>query len=217
MKELLQDRVEKMRVIAGSAGGITLRIPKTELRPTMDLVRSAIFSSLGDAVSGASVLDLFAGTGSIGIEALSRGAASATLVEADRTACSVIAENLSRTRLQARVVCNDVFCFLKSKLSHEPVDLVFADPPYSKKTGDRDFSLELLRNPNLPLLLRDGGVFILEVAQKWLFPEDAGWSCVRRKRYGSTETLFLIHDNGTRAHPPGENVLEDGGTSLEPA
>jgi 16S rRNA (guanine966-N2)-methyltransferase len=206
-----------MRVIAGSAGGITLRIPKTELRPTMDLVRGAIFSSLGEAVSGASVLDLFAGTGSIGIEALSRGAASATLVEADRKACSVIAENLDRTQLRARVVCNDVFRFLESKLSHDPVDLVFADPPYSKKTGDRDFSLELLRNPNLPLLLRDGGLFVLEVAQKWLFPEDAGWSCLRRKRYGSTETLFLIHNHAARGHPLGEKAPGDGGQSLESA
>ena len=180
-----------MRVIAGSAGGITLKLPKTDLRPTMDLVRGAIFSSLGGGVEGASVLDLFSGTGSIGIEALSRGAASATLVEADRKACSIIAENLLRTRLQAKVVCNDVFRFLESKLAPEPVDLVFADPPYSKKVGDRDFSEELLRNPRLPALLVPGGTFVLEVAQNWAFPEETGWECLRRKRYGSTETLFL--------------------------
>ena len=180
-----------MRVISGSAGGITLRLPKTDLRPTMDLVRGAIFSSLGGVVEGASVLDLFAGTGSIGIEALSRGAASATLVEADRKACSIINENLSRTRLQARVVCNDVFRFLESKLVPEPVDLVFADPPYAKKHGDRDFAEELLRSPALPALLAPGGTFVLEVAQNWAFPEGTAWECLRRKRYGSTETLFL--------------------------
>jgi len=184
-----------MRVIAGTAGGITLKLPKTDLRPTMDLVRGAIFSSLGGSVEGASVLDLFSGTGSIGIEALSRGAASATLVELDRKACSMIAENLSRTRLQAKVVCNDVFRFLDPKLAPEPVDFVFADPPYSKKAGDRDFSEELLRHAKLPALLVAGGFFILEVAQNWAFPDGTGWECLRRKRYGSTETLFLKRED----------------------
>jgi 16S rRNA (guanine966-N2)-methyltransferase len=180
-----------MRVIAGSAGGIPLKLPKTDLRPTMDLVRGAIFSSLGGGVEGARVLDLFAGTGSLGIEAMSRGAASATLVEADRKACAIIAENLARTRLQATVVCNDVFRFLDSRAVPEPADFVFADPPYSKKKEDRDFSEELLRNPNLPAWLAEGGLLVLEVAQRWNFPEGTGWDCFRRKRYGSTETLFL--------------------------
>ena len=184
-----------MRVVAGSAGGITLRLPKTDLRPTMDLVRGAIFSSLGGSVAGASVLDLFSGTGSIGIEALSRGAASATLVEADRKACSIITENLARTRLQAKVVCNDVFRFLESTLAPLPVDFVFADPPYAKKAGDRDFSGELLRNTKLPALLAEGGIFVLEVAQNWVCPEGTGWECLRRKRYGSTETLLLVRSD----------------------
>lgn len=180
-----------MRVISGSAGGVTLKLPKTDLRPTMDLVRGAIFSSLGGGIEGASVLDLFSGTGSIGIEALSRGAASATLVEADRKACSIINENLARTRLQARVVCNNVFRFLEASVALEPVDFIFADPPYAKKNGDRDFALELLRSSRLPALLASGGTFVLEVAQNWAFPEGTAWDCLRRKRYGSTETLFL--------------------------
>ncbi|MGZ5003496.1 MAG: RsmD family RNA methyltransferase, partial [Chthoniobacterales bacterium] len=70
-----------MRVIAGSAGGIRLQVPETDVRPTMDRVKAAIFSSLGDRVVNARVLDLFAGTGALGIEALSRGAASAVFVE----------------------------------------------------------------------------------------------------------------------------------------
>lgn len=180
-----------MRVIAGSAGGIPLKIPKTALRPTMDLVRGAIFSSLGEAIVGANVLDLFAGTGSIGIEALSRGAASATMVEMDRKACTIIAENLSRVRLEARVVCHDVFRFLASKGASIPADFIFADPPYSKRPGDRDYALELVQNPDLPQLLVEGGIFVLEVAHRWSLPEDTLWDCLRRKRYGSTETLFL--------------------------
>jgi 16S rRNA (guanine966-N2)-methyltransferase len=187
-------RISVMRVIAGSAGGITLRLPKTELRPTMDLVRGAIFSSLGETVIGASVLDLFSGTGSIGIEALSRGASCATMVEEDRKACATIGENLVRTRLEAKVVCSDVFRFLGSNLTPQAVDLVFADPPYAKKNTDRDFSLELLKNQHLPALLREGGLFVLEVAQNWTFPTDTVWRCLRRKRYGSTEALFLVKD-----------------------
>jgi 16S rRNA (guanine966-N2)-methyltransferase len=180
-----------MRVIAGTAGGIPLKIPKTALRPTMDLVRGAVFSSLGGAIVGAKVLDLFAGTGSFGIEALSRGAVSATMVEIDRKACAIIAENLDRVRLEAHVVCNDVFRFLALRGASSQADFIFADPPYSKRPGDRDYSRELVQNPDLPLMLVEGGIFVLEVAQRWILPEDTQWTCLRRKRYGSTETLFL--------------------------
>jgi 16S rRNA (guanine966-N2)-methyltransferase len=180
-----------MRVIAGSAGGIPLKTPKTELRPTMDLVRGAIFSSLGEAVVDARVIDLFAGTGSLAIEALSRGARSATLVEADRKACAVIADNLARTRLQADVVCLDVFRFLQGANGTAQADFVFADPPYAKQRGDRDFAAELLIHVGLPGLLSQEGLLVLEVAQHWKQPETPLWECFRRKRYGSTETLFL--------------------------
>lgn len=180
-----------MRVVSGTAGGIRLKLPKTDVRPTMDLVRGALFSSLGESVEGARVLDLFSGTGAIGIEALSRGAASATLVESDRRACSIINENLTLTRLQARVVCSDVFRFLDSKTVLEPSDLIFADPPYAKKAGDRDYSTELLRNTNLPSHLLADGLLVLEVGQNWKFPAGTFWCCLRRKRYGSTEMLFL--------------------------
>lgn len=180
-----------MRVIAGSAGGISLKTPKTDLRPTMDLVRGAIFSSLGESVVGAQVLDLFAGTGSLAIEALSRGARAATLVEVDRKACSVIGENLSRARLHASVLCLDVFRFLQNPPLVASVDFIFADPPYLKKPGDRDFAAELLAQATLPSLLAPEGLFILEVAQHWKLPETPSWECFRRKRYGSTESLFF--------------------------
>jgi 16S rRNA (guanine966-N2)-methyltransferase len=180
-----------MRVIAGSAGGIPLRLPKTELRPTMDMVRGAIFSSLGEATVGARVLDLFAGTGSLAIEALSRGAESATLVEADRKACEVIAENLKQTRLKANILCMDVFRFLEKEGGTATFDLIFADPPYAKDSEARDFAAELLRNQGVLGALQENGLLVLEVGQRWVLPECAQWECVRRKRYGSTETLFL--------------------------
>lgn len=180
-----------MRVIAGSAGGIPLKTPKTDLRPTMDMVRGAIFSSLGEMVLGARVLDLFAGTGSLAIEALSRGAAEAILVEADRKACAVIHDNLARARLNAQVLCQDVFRFLQAPLQPGSADLIFADPPYSKQSGDRDFAADLLAHPSLPKILAEDGIFVLEVGQHWNLPDTCFWECFRRKKYGSTETLFL--------------------------
>ena len=108
-----------MRVIAGSAGGVPLLCPKgDQVRPTMDQVRAAIFSSLAERVPEARVLDLFAGTGGLGIEALSRGAAKATFVERDRKAVDCIRRNLEQTRLGApgicEVICLDVFTFLET-------------------------------------------------------------------------------------------------------
>ena len=180
-----------MRVIAGSAGGIPLRLPKTDLRPTMDMVRGAIFSSLGDACVGKHVLDLFAGCGSLGIEAMSRGAASAVLVDADRKACACIEKNLEKTRLKASVICSDVFRFLKTQPETVSVDLIFADPPYAKRPEDRDFASELLRESKLRQMLHSDGMLILEIAAAWKCPEFEFWEPLKRRKYGSTEILFL--------------------------
>ena len=180
-----------MRVIAGSAGGIPLRLPKTDLRPTMDMVRGAIFSSLGDAFLGKRVLDLFAGCGSLGIEALSRGAASAILVDADRKACSCIEQNLEKTRLKASVICSDVFRFLKSQSASVSADVIFADPPYAKRPEDRDFASELLQHDALPQMLHSDGVLVLEVASAWECPALKFWELLKRRKYGSTEILVL--------------------------
>ena len=119
-----------MRVIAGTSGGIRLVVPKTDVRPTMDRVKAAIFSSLGARVIGARVLDLFAGTGSLGIEALSRGAESVMFVENDLHAVRAIERNLAQTGLSGRIRRQDVFDFLNHASTAEPHDLIFADPPY---------------------------------------------------------------------------------------
>src|SRR5438045_572605 len=102
-----------MRVIAGSAGGIRLDVPKRGVRPTMDRVKAAIFSILGDSVIGARVLDLFAGTGGLGIEALSRGASSVLFVDDNRSAVVAIEKNLAKTKLTGHVRQQDVFKFLQ--------------------------------------------------------------------------------------------------------
>ncbi len=180
-----------MRVIAGSSGGIRLFVPKTDIRPTMDRVKAAIFSSLGELVLGARVLDLFAGTGALGIEALSRGAASAMFVESDRGAISAIERNLAQTNLSGRIRQQDVFDFLSLSSTAEPHDLIFADPPYDKsKLGD-SFSRLLLRNDRLPARLTTEGIFILEKRPGERLPATDFWEVIRRKTYGATETIFL--------------------------
>jgi 16S rRNA (guanine966-N2)-methyltransferase len=180
-----------MRVIAGTAGGLRLVVPKTDIRPTMDRVKAAIFSSLGDRVLNARVLDLFAGTGALGIEALSRGAASAMFVENNRAAIATIERNLAQTGLIGRVRPQDVFDFLTHASTAETYDLIFADPPYERLKGAGAFTSLLLNNDRLPTRLTSEGIFILEKRPSERLPATDLWKVVRRKTYGATETIFL--------------------------
>jgi 16S rRNA (guanine966-N2)-methyltransferase len=200
-----------MRVIAGSAGGVRLAVPKRGVRPTMDRVKAAIFSSLGEAIIGAPVLDLFAGSGALGIEALSRGAASATFVEGDRQSAEAIEKNLAKTNLKGRVRNQDVFDFLRhaagvetavpaaGRLAQAPPQqqviekftIIFADPPYEKSLHGESSTEKLLRSETLAKLLELGGIFVLEKQPTDTLPEMRLWRVVRQKTYGATEVLFL--------------------------
>jgi 16S rRNA (guanine966-N2)-methyltransferase len=180
-----------MRVIAGSAGGVKLVVPKHGVRPTMDRVKAAIFSSLGDAVVNASVLDLFAGTGGLGIEALSRGASSALFVEADRESAAAIAKNLAKTKLNGRVHQQDVFMFLRHAKFTERFRIIFADPPYEKTPCGERFTEKLLHDESLPQLVEANGMFVLEKQPDEALPQHPLWEVARRRRYGATEVLFL--------------------------
>ena len=179
-----------MRVIAGRAGGVRLVSPKTGVRPTMDRVKAAIFSSLGETVIGAGVLDLFAGTGALGIEALSRGAESALFVEEDRQSIWAIEKNLEKSKLRGRVRQQEVFGFLKGARV-EKFRIIFADPPYEKMKSGEPFTEKLLRDEALPRLLEPGGVFVLEKRPSENLPETPLWQLKRQKTYGATEVLFL--------------------------
>ena len=180
-----------MRVIAGSAGGVRLAVSKRGVRPTMDRVKAAIFSSLGDTIIGASVLDLFAGSGALGIEALSRGASSVLFVEEDRQSIEVIQKNLAKTRLEGCVRRQDVFDFLRISSGIAKFHVVFADPPYEKtKSGER-FTETLLASKALVQLLEPDGVFVLEKRPAEALSEMKLWRVVRQKAYGATEILFL--------------------------
>lgn len=182
-----------MRVIAGSAGGLTLAPPGKGTRPTMDRVRGAIFSSLGASVPESRVLDLFAGSGALGIEALSRGAASAIFVEHHGPTAGVIRRNLQTTRLQGSVQQMDAFRFLDLYAAEGSYDLVFADPPYVKRDGQEEENPAdlLLAHPKLPEALSASGMLVLECERRQALPGLTAWNVLSDRFYGESRILFL--------------------------
>ncbi len=181
-----------MRVVAGTAGSIPLLVPKSELRPTMERVKNAIFNSLAESIPGARVLDLFAGSGSLGIEALSRGAASCVFVESDRSACECIRKNLEKTRLKGgEIMATSAIRWLNQQANPARFDIVLADPPYAKRPGEHDYTPELLTSPGLRSTLAPGAIFVLEHLPGAQLPLGDAWECLRQKCYGATEVAFL--------------------------
>ena len=180
-----------MRVTSGTARGTTLFAPREGMRPTMDRVKGAIFSSLHDLIPDARVLDLFAGTGSLGIEALSRGAKSVVFVESHGPTVDVLRRNLVKTHLSGEVNVMDVFSYLDRMAPADGFDLIFADPPYAKAPGERDFSTELLGSASLLRALTPAGIFVLEHLPTVDLPVRDEWECIRDKRYGATSVAFF--------------------------
>jgi 16S rRNA (guanine966-N2)-methyltransferase len=178
-----------LRVISGSAGGLHLKSPKRhELRPTQDRIRQVIFSSLAEVVPGARVLDLYAGTGSFGIEALSRGAAAATFVEQDREAVQCIRDNLAHCHLQGDVRQADVSAFLTAPPPELKFDLIFADPPYIKQRAVLDHDPLLVQ---LAALISADGHFVWEHYAQCRLKDAGAWEIARDKTYGETGLTFL--------------------------
>ena len=175
-----------MRVIAGVARGQPLVAPRDRgTRPITDRVKETLFAILGDRVPDARVLDLYAGSGAIGIEALSRGAAAATFVERGRPALESLRTNLARTRLadRATVVADDVERFLAHS-SGEAWDLVFLDPPYEASA-----IVAPLRAVE-PQLAGDAMVVVKHFWRTEM-PEATGLQPVRQRRFGETMLSFL--------------------------
>ena len=153
-----------MRVITGTARGRKLKTPETyDIRPTTDNVKEALFNILQFDIEGRRVLDLFAGTGQLGIECLSRGAASATFVDRDREAVRIVRENLKSCGMSAPVFQEDSLRFLESAGTF---DLIFVDPPY-----DSDLYEEVLERINSVDILSDGGIIICEARRDRQLPE----------------------------------------------
>lgn len=181
-----------MRIIAGSAGSVPLFVPRTLTRPTTDRVRESLFATLGDLLSGARVLDLFAGSGSLGLEALSRGAASADFVESHGPACAAIERNLEKSRLVGgRVHRRDALAYLGT-LPASRFDLVFADPPYARDDETRQVLTRLLGTPALADALTSGGLLVLESLASAPLPESVLWSVRNERDYGTTRVSYLV-------------------------
>jgi len=138
----------RLRVVAGEAGGLHLVAPD-HIRPTTERVREALFSALGDTVTDAVVLDLYAGSGALAVEALSRGAARAVLVDRDRDAEAACEQNLITTKLadRARVERTSVERFVQHRPVESPFDLVLCDPPYEMPDDELAGVLDALRDP----------------------------------------------------------------------
>lgn len=181
-----------MRVIAGTAKGRTLKTPASITRPTMDRVRAAIFSMLGDRVPNARVLDLFAGTGAMGIEALSRGADSVVFVDQDKKSTEVIRQNLELTKLRGEIKQVDAIAFLKHQQAS--FDLIFTDPPYASN-ADSDWITKLLSTPELLNAIAEDGLLILECEKKLLLPEIPELEKIIDRTYGVTRIVIMRRKN----------------------
>ena len=188
-----------MRIISGEAAGVILKVPHGyEVRPTPDLVRQAIFNSLGDRVVGARVLELFGGTGALSLECLSRGAVAATCVELSRKHARFIKENFEATRLprgtfHTRV--QDVFAAIPQFAAEGAIfDLLMADPPFGEKnvgTRSKSFSQRLLDDEQLPRLLAPGGLFVLGHTRRDTLTLTPAWSEVKEMKHGDSMFRFL--------------------------
>jgi 16S rRNA (guanine966-N2)-methyltransferase len=175
-----------MRVIAGEAGGIRLVTPRDpEVRPITDRVKETLFAILGNAVLDAEVLDLYAGSGAIGIEALSRGAARVVFVERGREALAALRANLERTRLgdRAELRAGDVLRFLGAPASGG-FDLVILDPPYRERAI-------LAPLERLPPHLAPGARVVVKHFWRTDVPDTGQLRAVRTRRFGETALTFL--------------------------
>jgi len=180
------------RVIAGSARGTRLLAPGSGTRPLADRVKQTLFAILEPDLSEAKVLDLFAGSGAGGIEALSRGAARAVFVEEAQTAVRVIADNLARARLadRAEIVRSEAIAYLAGRAAADgPFDVVLIDPPYSETDLTRR-ALRLLATPEGRLLSDEAWVIVKHF---WRTPPprtEGLLASVRDKRFGETTLTF---------------------------
>lgn len=179
-----------LRIVSGTVGGLRLKTPKNvEIRPTQDRIKQVIFNSLIEAIEGAEVLDLFAGTGSLGLESLSRGAARAVFVEKEARCVASVTDNVALCGFaaQSRIVKMDVYEYL-SHWQGETYDIVFADPPYEKIRSSLDESpfLEAVRP-----WVKPGGLFVWEHFSAQKLREPKSWTIVRDRDYGETGLTFL--------------------------
>lgn len=186
-----------MRITGGTLKGRRLIVPGTGIRPTQDKVRHAFFSSTAGILEDCRFLDLFAGSGAVGIEALSRGAKESCFVEIDAKAVAVIHQNLKalgtegerNIAAKAKILKRDVFRYVSNFSGQTVFDLIYADPPYF--FGDTDGRTERLMNKiSATRLLRDGGFFVIEQGVKNKIHEPAGWTLEKSAVYSQTRLCY---------------------------
>ena len=193
-----------MRITGGNAARRILKVPKgLDVRPTPDLVKQAVFNSLGARVVGAKVLELFAGSGALSLECLSRGAAAVMCVEKSHRHAEFIRSNADAAGygeiLEVRT--QDVFPVMNQLTeSGRQFDLILADPPYGEKNVNRrstSFAQQLLDDKNLPKLLASGGRFVLGHTKRDTLEIVAPWTEVKMLKHGDTVMRFLenLHRN----------------------
>jgi 16S rRNA (guanine966-N2)-methyltransferase len=181
-----------MRIVAGVFGGRRLHPPKgMKIRPTSDRVREAIFSIIGQAASGANVLDLFAGTGALGLEALSRGASKALFVDQSLAAVQLIRANIKACNVaeHVRVIHGSVDQTIhRLGVQGECFDLIFMDPPY----GEGSIQKTLV---NLAGVARPGALIVAEHDSKDVLPSNSQeWMRTQERRYGDTTVSFYLRE-----------------------
>ena len=174
-----------IRITGGENRSRLLETPNTTLtKPTMDKVRAAVFNALGDAVKGAKVLDLFAGSGSYGFEALSRGAKEATFVDSSFDAIKAIKKNAANlNRENVEILNNDVLTFLSQ--NSKDFDIIFADPPYKLDVYETIVKMLIERD-----IVRSGGIIVLE-SERELNIDETQFRNVRFYKYGLAKIYIL--------------------------
>lgn len=173
-----------MRIISGSAKRHKIEVPKTITRPTTDRTREALFSIINPLVKNANCLDLYAGSGSLGLEALSRGASHCDFIDESREAKQTIQHNLQQLNLKnGQVFQRNVTSFLEK--NNNKYDLIFADPPYAKQASDADHATELLNSPHLRQSLNNNAYLIIESLAKQIGQAATGWSIEVQRSYGN--------------------------------
>lgn len=178
-----------MRVITGSARGRKLKTPENyDIRPTTDNVKESVFNIIQFDIEGRRVLDLFAGTGQLGIECLSRGASSAVFVDQSREAVKIVKDNLKACGLTGTVVQADAMSFLRTC---GKFDIIFVDPPY-----DSDLYESVLNTVNSIDILSDGGIIICESRRERALPEmTAPYKKRREYTYGKVKLCIYTKEN----------------------
>ena len=179
-----------MRIIAGKAGGLKLKSLKgKDVRPTLDRVKESMFNIIAFYLAEAEVLDLFAGFGSLGIEALSRGAKSADFVEINKSHLKIIEENLRKAKFseQAKLHNQDAYKYLNN--CRNKFDLIFMDPPYEKEMSNK--AIELIVQNNL---LKADGLIICEKSAQETSEEFENLKMIKNKKYGNSLLTIYINN-----------------------